>query len=194
MLSAPDDAERSGGTGSAGRRWPSGLRGPGALLLAGGVAMLGISGARWIRYLERAPSATMSEVAAGSGATLLFVYRDEDCDTYAALPERWDQLFRRDDVRVVGVPLGGRPPGERDGVPVNPAARPAFPREPALAGAAEVLMLRLGFERTPFSVLLDGEGRVRLVVPPVQSDEAWEAGEIAGTYAASLLAPAGDRP
>jgi hypothetical protein len=155
--------------------------------------MLGISGARWARYVERAPSATLSELGGGGESTLLFVYRAEDCESYAALPERWRRLSDLGAVRVVGVPLGDDPArGEGDHPPAEETS--PFPLEPALAGAAEILMLRLGFDRTPVSILLDGEGRVRMVIPPAGAASAREAGGVVERYARSLMVAEGGGP
>lgn len=156
------------------------------MLLAAGIVGIGVSGLRWHRYLERRPAAVLPAIAGEAPGTLLFVYRRGDCPTFAGLPRRWGRLHDQGVVRVIGVPLGDAGPG--DGPDAGGGA-PPFPVRADLASAGETLMLRLGFRRTPFSVLLDGAGRVRMVVPPVPGEGTIGVGELAGGYARALLGP-----
>lgn len=94
---------------------------------------------------------------------LAYIFHPQDCQTYRWLTARWNQFERDGVVRVVGIPVM---------LPHDSAARQdlftqiVFPLRPELAAAATCLMMRMGYEQTPLSVLIDDEMRIRAVIPP----------------------------
>lgn len=168
------------GTDTRTGRW-----GAGTAVLFAGVALLAVAAGRLGVYLDRAPRARFP--GGGQGAPRLYLlFQPGDCVAYGALVERWDRLHREGVVRVRGVEL--RPGGGRDGAD-DPGV--SFPVRPG-AGEVEAAALRLGYGRTPLSVLVDREGRPRLVVPPVPGRDGQEAAEtMVRRYAERLLAEGG---
>lgn len=147
------------------RRW-----GAGTAVLFAGVALLAVAAGRLGVYLDRAPWARFP--AGGEGAPRLYLlFQPGDCVTYGGLVERWDRLHREGVVRVRGVELGPRARRDRADDPGV-----AFPVRPG-AGEVETAALRLGYGRTPLSVLVDRDGRPRLVLPPAPDGEGQDAAE-----------------
>lgn len=137
--------------------------------------------------LATAPVAVLG-AAAGPGPSLLFVFQPEDCPSYRGLVERWNTVHEKGEVGVVGVALGfPEDPDGREAAIARSGVR--FPVRVDLAAAAERRILRLGFDRTPVSLLLDAEGRPRLAFPPVRDPEAWGTAQRLVEEYARLLAP-----
>lgn len=167
------------------------------LFLAGGLLAV-LAAVRLWGYVSAAPVGTLPGLGGDVGAapTLLFIYRRDDCRTYAGLVEKWNELHREGQLRVRGVvldgPEAGGPPEARE---ASARVRPRFPVHPELAAPAERLMLRLGFVRTPVALLLDAEGRPRLALPPEPDRERAErALALAAAHAALLSSPMADGP
>lgn len=141
-------------------------------------ALFGIAGlllvvalVRLGRYLERAPIARFEAASNLDRATLVFVFQSGDCPTYRGLVERWNRLDRRETVDVIGVGLD-LPEDSSERAALLGRSGVEFPVRTGLAEPAEDLMLRMGFTRTPFSVLLDPRGRARLTLPPTPDSVA----------------------
>lgn len=135
-------------------------------VLALAVLLVAFAGFRLVRYFDRAPLARFPQAASPRGPTLLFVFQPGDCPRYRGLVARWNRLSGDEGIRVVGAGL--RLPGDSDARRRMLSRAPLeFPVRSDLAHGAEDLMLRMGYDRTPFSVLLDERGRPRLVLPAV---------------------------
>lgn len=140
--------------------------------LAGALVLVAL--VRLARYAERAPLARFDDASRLDAPALLFVFQPGDCPSYRGLVERWNRLDGESEVRVVGVGLR---------LPADSAQRASrlaragleFPVRPDLADAAEDLMLRLGYDKTPFTVLVDEDGRPRLALPPAAAPEIQDA-------------------
>jgi hypothetical protein len=118
----------------------------------------------------------LAVAARGAGAdrpTLLYLFQRADCIRHAALQRRWSGLRRAGRAVVLGVPLDELPRGEAG----TRTANPGFPVRPDLRKEAERLMLKLGYQTTPVTVLLDRHGRPRLLLPPPADEEAAAAEE-----------------
>ena len=145
------------------------------LTLAAGVRAVGIEAARPVAVLPAAAAGTSNE---GGRPVLLYLFQGADCARHRELQRRWSELGRSGLVEVVGVPLDPLLPESQgpDGAPADalPGGRsdPGFPVRPDLRRTAGRLMARLGYRTTPVSILLDGRGRARLVVPPPPKDRA----------------------
>lgn len=172
------------------RRRPPGARVgvSGVLFLAGGLFTV-LALARLGAYLAAAPVATLPGLAGEAALpTLLFIYRHEDCRTYAGLVEGWNELHGEGELRVRGVVLDAPEPAAAHEIrDVAGRGRPRFPVHPELADRAERLMLRLGFTRTPVAILLDAAGRPRLALPPEPDRERAERALAQARAHATLL-------
>lgn len=141
--------------------WPLGVGG----VLAAAVAL------RMMAFLGTAPLATLpdpprGEDPAGDGPTLLHIFQAEDCFGFRELIREWNELHRKRSLPVLGVALH-LPPDPSARAAILRASGAAFPVRDDAGGEVERLALRLGFGRTPLSVLLDRTGRPRLVLPPL---------------------------
>lgn len=122
------------------------------------------------------------------GPTLALLFQPEDCRRYGGLVERLNRLAERGHVDVLGVGIGfPRARSARDSILGEP--RPSFPVRYDLGRVAERLLARAGARRTPTSVLLDGEGRPLLILPPVSEASLQEAGRLIEEYARSVVGP-----
>lgn len=162
-----------------------------AVVALGGALAAGLL-LRLAASLATAPVAALA-AAAGPGPALLFVFQPGDCPSHRGLVERWNALHESGEVEVLGVGLRlPDDPERRKTAVARSGAR--FPVRPDLAAAAERRILRLGFDRTPVSLLLDARGRPRLVIPPLGDPEAWETAQRLVQEYARLLAPASPLP
>lgn len=102
--------------------------------------------------------------------TLLVVFHRADCPRFGGFISAWNALAHTREVRVLGVPLHR---SQEEPLRAGPVLRQAdFPFRPGLAPAVEMLLLRMGYRRTPVAVLLDTAGRPRLVVPAEERENA----------------------
>lgn len=139
----------------------------GALLVAGSFLKL-------TAFLGTTPLATLGGVAdaeAGAeGALLIHIFRPDDCPRFRSLVRKWNELHRVGGLPVLGIGLDLPKDSSRRAKVVRESGA-AFPVRPDVGGRAERLVLRLGHERTPLAVLVDGLGRPRLVLPPLAGPE-----------------------
>lgn len=164
-----------------------------AALSLAAVALLGVAGTRWVRSAGLGPVAAAPALSSDSAATVLVVLRPSDCDSYRPLLDAWSGLQGRAGVRVVGSVVDPPGPGPgRDSL--RRRLGPDLPLRFDTGPAAEALVLRLGYRRTPVAVLLDRDGRPRAAVPPVRGDRRATAAAEALAAAAGLAAgPGGAR-
>lgn len=138
-------------------------------LLAGYAALFLITGLAW-RLTVRLDAATRPWAEVGGSAahlparpSILFLFRSSDCALALRDIERWNALNRQGGVRVRGVVLD--PPA---GLSLNDLARLERIRFPLRRARPQDVLSRLhalGMPLTPVSILLDRQGRVRLVLP-----------------------------
>ncbi len=142
---------------------------PRARSLLAAAALLALPAA--VRLGEYRALSAPADLPAGDGRpTLLFLFQPDDCRAYGGLVRRWNSLASDSSLRVLGLGLRfGRPvPG--DSVLGEP--KPRFSVRYDLTGPGQRLLARLGWLETPTSVLLDGRGRPRLIVPPITDGNA----------------------
>jgi hypothetical protein len=94
-----------------------------------------------------------------SQRALLVVFQESDCDSWRPFITEW----RRLGVRVIGVPLNARDAATLDRVRM--VFPQQFPLRPELATYANRALMRSGERFTPSAMLVDGSGRVRMVLP-----------------------------
>lgn len=169
----------------------------GAVLAIAAAALVLVAGMRWVRHARLGPTASVPALAADAPATLLVVLHPSDCESYGPMLARWDRLHRDGGVRVVGAVLDAPgPEAARDSLRRRVGV--SFPLRFDVAGEAEALALRLGYDETPVSVLLDGGGRPRAVVPATADPTRVRAAAALVAESASFLGrrpePAGPGP
>lgn len=161
--------------------WPLGVCG--VLAAAGALRFMAVLGTAPLATL---PDPPRGEDPDGNGPTLLHIFQAEDCPGFRGLIREWNELHRTRGLPVLGVALD---------LPRDPSARAAvlrasgatFPVRDDRGGRVERLALRLGFGHTPLSVLLDGTGRPRLILPPLAGpDGPRRAARLVLDVAASL--------
>lgn len=169
-----------------------GLVAGGGLLRLVLVALLVSAGARLVLFARRLPLGRLAEVAElGPPAELrlLFLFQPGDCESYDGLVTLWNEIHRGDGVEVTGVGLR---------FPADTAARrfllrnagADFPVRFDLARAVETMALRLGYGRTPVSLLVDDRGRPVAVLPPASDPAVQERyGELVRTLSRPGAAP-----
>ncbi len=147
-------------------------------LLAGYAALFLITGLAWC-LTDRLDAATRPWAEVGGSAahlparpSILFLFRSSDCALAVRDIERWNALHRQGGVRVRGVVLD--PPA---GPSLNDLARLeqiGFPLSRARPRDVLPRLQALGMPLTPVSILLDRQGRVRLVVPAARQFDGFE--------------------
>lgn len=150
-----------------GRRFPSGrawvFRTAWLLAAAGAVS----AALRWGEARAVLEPNVFAE-ALGSGTshlpTLLLVFQARDCPSHGALLQVVSALNQRGAVHGVAVGLDF-PKDTSAARRLAEEAGLTLPFRSDLAPAAERLILGLGFRQTPVTLLLDGDGRVRLALP-----------------------------
>lgn len=116
-------------------------------------------------HLAGRPDATLGEAVADSaGPVLLVALQPGDCTSYGGFVRTWADLHARGEVRVAGVGLNFTA-REAEALGREGAAEPGFPVRFDLSDRTERMLLRLGAARTPVAILLDSDGRPRLVLP-----------------------------
>lgn len=145
-----------------------------------GLLVLGAA-VRGALYLKRAPLATLEvPLARPDGrsappATLLYVFRPDDCAGYQHISDSWNRLGRRSEqLSVVGVGLDV-PESRQLRSRLRGVLDVSFPVVFEPASRVEDFILRLGYSTTPVSVVVDRDGRPRMVVPPASDPEAQDA-------------------
>ncbi|HET9293855.1 MAG TPA: hypothetical protein VFO06_06135 [Gemmatimonadales bacterium] len=141
-------------------------------LLAGYAALFLIAGLAW-RLTDRLDAATRPWAEIGRSAahlpaqpSILFLFRVSDCALALRDIERWNALNQQGGVRVRGVVLD--PPAGLSLDDVARLERIGFPLRHARPRDVLPRLQALGVPRTPVSLLLDRQGRVRLVLPAVR--------------------------
>ena len=135
-------------------------------LLAAAVVMLGVAGWRvWTRpalWWSLRPAAAVPAAAGPSGG-LLVVYQARDCASYAAFIQRWQGVHAPGDFEVTGVPLdaGSKQAWARRTLE---DLAPGYPVRPDLASRAADLLGGLGNLPTPVAIVIDRQGRPRMVL------------------------------
>jgi hypothetical protein len=94
---------------------------------------------------------------------LLVVFRPDDCTSYQEFLAQWNEAHRSGEIRVLGVPVHGSGDVRAR---IAELFQPAFPLRADLEGEVVTSLLRMGYTRTPVALLLDPEGRPRMVVQP----------------------------
>lgn len=163
------------------------------ILVVAAAVFLVVAALRWGRYAARSAVATAPGLAGDSLPTLLVAMRASDCERYAPLLARLGAASRTGRLRTVGALIGG-PGSVPEGDSVARRYGVPFPVRPEAAGAAEALMLRLGYRETPLAVLLDGRGRPRMVLPPPADGEHAARGLGVAEDHIELLAARGRAP
>lgn len=122
---------------------------------------------------------------------VLFVFQEGDCSTYSRMVRRLDEWARTDSVRPVA--LGIDVPEERRAV-LNAGALSELTFEVRfdLSEEAKRLLAITGFRRTPTSMILDPEGRLRSAHPPVATPALQE--RVAGALARDARLVLGGAP
>lgn len=134
-----------------------------AFLIGGGGALVL---AAWLAGAASArPDSTTPAVPLGTDdkPTLLVVFQAEDCSTHRGFVEQWAEL--RSEVRVVGAVVNGSDAVGSSGQP-HIEFSPAYPVRFDLEQTATLMLRRAGYQKTPVAILLDAEGRPRMVIPP----------------------------
>ena len=140
-----------------------------AALLA---VLLLLAGARMERNgapdIERLVSGLDVEI--DSRPVLVVLFQPEDCGLYSGLVRLWNELHEEGSVQAMGLGIRfGR--HDRESYRSWAGTHPDFPVRFDLGDAAERVMSALGQTHTPIAILLDSEGRVRMVVPPTKDAE-----------------------
>ncbi|MFQ5680232.1 MAG: TlpA family protein disulfide reductase [Gemmatimonadota bacterium] len=163
----------------------------GAVVALGGV-LGGGAALRLAAFLATAPVATFASTGEVPGGTLLFAFQPGDCPSRRQLIRRWNALHESGELPVLGVGLHFPKEADRR-ERILRSAGIRFPVRFDVAGRVERLILRLGYARTPVSLLLDRNGRPRLAVPPGRSHGAGpaEAVRLVERYARLLGAAPG---
>jgi hypothetical protein len=139
-----------------------------AALLAGYTVLILLTGLAW-RLTDRLDAATRPWAEVGGTAhlparpTILFLFRASDCALALRDIERWNVLQDAGVINVRGVVLD--PPRR---LPLDDLARLeriAFPIREARQRDLLPRLHALGVRHTPISLVLDRQGRVRLVLP-----------------------------
>jgi len=135
-------------------------------MLVAAVVMLGVAGWRvWTRpalWWSLRPAAAVPAAAGPSGG-LLVVYQARDCTTYAAFIQRWQAVRAPGDFEVTGVPLDAGSNGEWARRALEDLA-PSYPVRADLASRTADLLAGLGNPPTPVAIVIDRQGRPRMVV------------------------------
>jgi hypothetical protein len=159
-----------GGPRPAPRRlpWRGTLTGTGIALVVGAAvraapALAGRPGLELGRALEE---------TVGSRPALLYLFHRADCPRHVVLQSRWAALGGSGALTVLGIELDRRIGGA--GRPI-PDPDPGFPVRRDLRRAAERAIIGMGYSTTPVTILIDGRGRPRLVLPPPTDQDAVRA-------------------
>ena len=147
-------------------------------LLAGYAALFLITGLAW-RLIGRLDAATRPWAEVGGTAArlparpaILFLFRASDCALALRDLERWNALNRLGGVRVRGVVLD--PPAHLSLNDLARLERIGFPLRRARPRDVLPRLQALGVAVTPVSILLDRQGRVRLVLPAARQFDGFE--------------------
>lgn len=153
-------------TGDCG--WPErAIRAGRALLPAafGGVLLaLSAQAVRWDATPFDGPVLALSELAEPGRATLIQVLQPADCPDGLGILRTWNDIHASGVVAVQGVVLRSSR-SEKAGRILSEAGA-EFPARVGAERAATRALLRLGFEQTPVTLLLDESGRIVLALPP----------------------------
>jgi hypothetical protein len=105
--------------------------------------------------------------AANGRPTLLVAYQERDCPSYSQFIRSWRRVAENDSTNVFAVPLGAMdaPSLER----VRALHPIEFPIRADLAAAMGHVMSSFRRLETPVALLLDGDGKPRLLVPGVEA-------------------------
>ncbi len=99
--------------------------------------------------------------------TLLIVFQEKDCTSFARFVTDWRRLVQHDSIRVIGVPINVKAPDELERISKQFPVQ--FPLRPELAPQANALLRMLNRNHTPAAVLLDHAGRPLMVVPGTEA-------------------------
>jgi hypothetical protein len=100
-------------------------------------------------------------------ATLLVAFQASDCASYAAFITDWRRLGRDGLVTVIGVPMNVSNPNELEQTLEEFAIQ--FPMRIDLAPQTEELLQEFHSSQTPAAILLDANGRPRMLIPARQT-------------------------
>lgn len=99
------------------------------------------------------------------GPAVLVVFQPGDCSTYRGFIEQWGELNSRSEIRVVGAVVNVSDAFHSNGQP-QIEFTPAYPVRFDLEQTATRMLRRAGYHETPVAILLDAEGRPRMIISP----------------------------